>query len=468
MKRSHYNLEVAINTYYDSGLKGVTVENQNIPPSNAIPIKNIPAKNVPVRNIPSSVLSIKTESLKSVPVSNIIQVDRKELKKEISNVKNEIISIDIDSNTDVTYVADRDRNASTYANNVSKSKIEKKVPVNYTLSKPLVLAPPLSAPLSLPLPLHPSLPLNSGSQVETKPLPPLLPPSSSSSASSSLTTSLTTSATATAATAATTAAAAATTTAINSSSFSSSHESESYYLLGRRNVLGYTLCSGYLLRSQDVILELGGNQNDNNSGNNGKNSKNTDGNSNNDRDNLPLKVIKKNQNNNFNNSKSKDRFSGGKLMFRTVSYREKTSKIIHDSTRPISEFIEKLNKSKKPEKNINGRLPNILCDFLVPLLREKLIEIIGHISYDIGEVGIFVDVPINLHIIVSSKFLNLTGNDPILVKKKSNKNENNSLLREESYDDINIVEIKRMEEERKKAKDKENEIIEHANDLLLW
>ena len=449
MKRSHYNLEVAINTYYDSGLKGVTVENQNIPPSNAIPIKNIPAKNVPVRNIPSSVLSIKTESLKSVPLSNIIQVDRKELKKEVSNVKNQIINIDIDSNTDVTYIADRDRNASTYANNVSKSKIEKKVPVNYTLSKPLVLAPPLSAPLSLPLSLHPSLPLHSGSQVESKPLPLLLPPSSSSSAPSSLTTSAT-----------------AATTTINSSS--SSHESESYYLLGRRNVLGYTLCSGYLLRSQDVILELGGNQNDNNSGNNGKNSKNTDSNSNNDRDNIPLKIIKKNQNNNFNNSKSKDRFSGGKLMFRTVSNKEKTSKIVHDSTRPISEFIEKLNKSKKPEKNINGRLPNILCDFLVPLLREKLIEIIGHISYDIGEVGIFVDVPINLHIIVSSKFLNLTGNDPILVKKKSNKNENNSLLREESYDDINIVEIKRMEEERKKAKDKENEIIEHANDLLLW
>jgi hypothetical protein len=56
---------------------------------------------------------------------------------------------------------------------------------------------------------------------------------------------------------------------------------------------------------------------------------------------------------------------------------------------------------------LTGRLSNLLCSFLVPLLQSNLIELQGHIAYDIGPLGTFQDVPLSLQIIVRSEFFEL-------------------------------------------------------------
>ena len=154
------------------------------------------------------------------------------------------------------------------------------------------------------------------------------------------------------------------------------------------------------------------------------------------------------------------------------------------------------NKDVKEEnkllRNISGRLPNLLCDFFLPLINANLIEIRGHIAYDIGAVGIFVDVPISLHILVSKQFLMLTensmnninnnikknvtnkrfqniGNNNNIINgningdnNDNNNNNNNDNNNHDDHDRIKFLENKNIERE------KEKEIMDHANDLLLW
>ena len=92
-----------------------------------------------------------------------------------------------------------------------------------------------------------------------------------------------------------------------------------------------------------------------------------------------------------------------------------------------------------------------------------------HIAYDIGAVGTFVDVPISLHILVSKKFLMLTENSihNKINKKTSNKSFQNVLSNDNknsNNEKIQFLENKRIETE----KENEKEIMDHANDLLLW
>ena len=217
---------------------------------------------------------------------------------------------------------------------------------------------------------------------------------------------------------------------------------EIFYFLGRRSVFGYTLCSGYILRNQIVSLELGGKNNL---------SENKEILSNNEND---MKKKKLNVFNNLqkNGIKNKDRFSAGKLLFRTVIDNEDVQ-----------------DGNNKLLKNISGRLSNFVCDFFLPLIKANLIELKGHIAYDIGAVGTFVDVPISLHILVSKKFLMLTENSihNKINKKTSNKSFQNVLSNDNknsNNEKIQFLENKRIETE----KENEKEIMDHANDLLLW
>ena len=215
---------------------------------------------------------------------------------------------------------------------------------------------------------------------------------------------------------------------------------EIFYFLGRRSVFGYTLCSGYILRNQIVSLELGGK-------NNLSEKKEILSNNENDMKKKKLNVFNNLQKNAI---KNKDRFSAGKLMFRTVI----DNKDVQDG-------------NNKLLKNISGRLSNFLCDFFLPLINANLIVLKGHIAYDIGAVGTFVDVPISLHILVSKKFLMLTENS---IHNKINKKTSNKIFQHVLSNDnksnnnerIQFLENKRIEAE------KEKEIMDHANDLLLW
>ena len=179
--------------------------------------------------------------------------------------------------------------------------------------------------------------------------------------------------------------------------------SEQFFLLGRRNVLAYTLSSGYLLRNQGVNLELGGQQNKKDLQNNHsditiiesgktktqKQSKKLSNAT------VYYNALQKNGN------RGKDRFSGGKMMFSTF-------------------FMEPSAIENKMQKNVNGRLPNFLCDFLVPLMSAGLIDVKGHVAFDVGCVGVFVDVCLSLHVMVSERFLSFSEESPVSTGNNSN------------------------------------------------
>lgn len=85
---------------------------------------------------------------------------------------------------------------------------------------------------------------------------------------------------------------------------------------------------------------------------------------------------------------TKKRFSAAELTFSTV--------------------VLNVNKQRPLDsKIVRGRLPNKVCDFLLPLLRSELITIEGNIAYDIGAVKKFQDVLIELSIFVDKNFFHL-------------------------------------------------------------
>lgn len=233
----------------------------------------------------------------------------------------------------------------------------------------------------------------------------------------------------------------------------------SYYLLGRRTVQAYTLSSGYLLRSQGVRLDLGGQHNKKNNGSHlGMLSDSLF-----DKPGKTAAQLKKTANaavyfNGLqkNVNTRKDRFSGGKIMFSTF-------------------FNESLGEISKVQKNVNGRLPNILCDFLVPLMTAGLIVIQGHVAYDVGSIGVFVDVPLSLHVMISPDFLSLSDENSLynisaaaavgagagagVGKKSSSSGESQSAR---GADQVKVM------MRRKAAEEERKELVAHANDLLLW
>ena len=161
------------------------------------------------------------------------------------------------------------------------------------------------------------------------------------------------------------------------------------YYLGRRNVTAYTLNSGYLLRSHICEFEV---QIKPSAPNSSKGSTTTSmkGTSSSTKPSKPIG----NSTTYFNTQKklhSKDKFSGGKLIFKT--------KLYHPHAQQHTSASDRLKA-----KDIQGRLPNIICDFLVPLLNHGLIDIIGHVLYDIGSISTFTDVPISLSVLAYPAF----------------------------------------------------------------
>ena len=92
-------------------------------------------------------------------------------------------------------------------------------------------------------------------------------------------------------------------------------------------------------------------------------------------------------------SKPKQKFSAAELIFSTA-------------LDPNSEAaLDLLSMSKN--KPIRGRLPNNICDFLLPLMKKNIIRIWGNILYDIGPVNTFQDIPIVLYISVNQSIFSL-------------------------------------------------------------
>lgn len=138
--------------------------------------------------------------------------------------------------------------------------------------------------------------------------------------------------------------------------------------------MAYTLSSGYLTRNQSICFKLEGSR-----GATKPVSKVT--------------TLMKSTPAYFQRGKSysKDKFSGGKLFFETF----------YDGPMDSS--------SREKHSNIRGRLPNILCDVLLPLLRAKVVDLRGHVAYDLGSTSTFHDVPISLHILVNEAFFRLSN-----------------------------------------------------------
>jgi hypothetical protein len=239
--------------------------------------------------------------------------------------------------------------------------------------------------------------------------------------------------------------------------------SEQFFLLGRRNVLAYTLSSGYLLRNQGVSLELGGQQNKKDLQNQYQNQY-----QNNNSDITIIesgktrtqKQLKKSSNATVyynslqkNGNKGKDRFSGGKLMFSTF-------------------FLEPAGIENKMQKNVNGRLPNFLCDFLVPLISAGFIDVKGHVAFDVGCVGVFVDVCLSLHVMVSERFLSFSEETSVTNGNNGNNASGSSCSSSSSSSsssgDSGGSADSQHALQSKAGEDSRRELVAHANDLLLW
>ena len=180
-----------------------------------------------------------------------------------------------------------------------------------------------------------------------------------------------------------------------------------------------------------------------------------------------------------NGNKGKDRFSGGKMMFSTF-------------------FMEPSGAENKMQKNVNGRLPNFLCDFLVPLMSAGLIDVKGHVAFDVGCVGVFVDVCLSLHVMVSERFLSFSEESPVSTGNNSNSASTSSSSSSSgssgtsgsitgslagvgdsknnprrSTDDSNsrsnsTSTSTSTSQQSKACEDSRKELVAHANDLLLW
>ena len=132
-----------------------------------------------------------------------------------------------------------------------------------------------------------------------------------------------------------------------------------HHYIGRRTVLGYALGKGTAYRSYSIKIDIEPQKDPKSTSNNltKTNSFNTD-------------KSKLNFKTNFSFQKKKDKFA--ELLFHLEP------KFYADSTYSIETIRNAVGKS------CSGRLPGLLCDFLVPLLKEKFIHVCGHVAYDIG------------------------------------------------------------------------------------
>lgn len=170
------------------------------------------------------------------------------------------------------------------------------------------------------------------------------------------------------------------------------------YLLGRRTVYGHATTEGNARRCQHILLSLGKSAQE-----------------------LLQQSMKgassgKKKGRGASTGLKHDKHSAGRLLFSTY----------------IPSPSDRGDMSMK-NGDFRGRLPKLLCDIFVPLLTANLVEVKGHILYDIGHRNVFSDyeVPLSLFIIIDDRFLELTQ-------------ENSAINR------------------------KYGTLVESANDLLLW
>jgi hypothetical protein len=166
------------------------------------------------------------------------------------------------------------------------------------------------------------------------------------------------------------------------------------WLIGRRIALGYTLNAGIALRSHSLQFKFEGEL---------------------------LNKAKKGK------QSHKQKFSAANLLFE----------------------CDGISKSQA----LTGRLSNLVCSFLVPLLQSHLIEVQGHIAYDIGPLGTFQDLPLSLQIIVRSEFFQLRRHGEQDSTESSDAETINSVSGSGSSSVVRSDHL---------------HCIQAANDLLLW
>ncbi len=163
-----------------------------------------------------------------------------------------------------------------------------------------------------------------------------------------------------------------------------------YLFIGKRNIdESYTLSEGtYAVRQQSLGFRLEGNSTENNNNNKKKKSaavtKST-------KLKVPGEIVA--------TLSSKEKFSGGKLLFYT--------------------FNQDNFKATSQQRDCEGRLPNWICDFLVPLLRSKLVVLKGHVCYDRGAIKRFDYIPLCIHVYLSKNIFTLNSGTGTLRVDKS-------------------------------------------------
>jgi len=143
------------------------------------------------------------------------------------------------------------------------------------------------------------------------------------------------------------------------------------YFVGRRTCYAYTLSSGYAQRSQglELLIEDGGYQKAPRGG---------------------ARAAPKGAAAAAAAAAKRDKYAGAKL-------------IVEASTSSSHQ-----GAAGQDAGAFRSRLPNTVCDFLVPLLQARLIAVRGHVAYDLGAITLMQDVPVSLQVFISEMFLDLT------------------------------------------------------------
>jgi hypothetical protein len=102
-----------------------------------------------------------------------------------------------------------------------------------------------------------------------------------------------------------------------------------------------------------------------------------------------------------------------------------------------------------------------------------LVEVAGHVAYDLGAVGVFQDIPVSLHVFVRTEFLNITGSNNS--GGTSSNTSSNTSLNTSSFPTTTATTASKYDHFSGKPPKITHHnsqyspaIIEAANELLLW